>query len=72
MDNEATTADLLEASFKARNAGDFDEAQRLMQIAMRRPDADRAVYERFRMKPQAVHVLVDDADGIPHFVRIAE
>lgn len=43
---------LIEASFAARAAGDSDKAIQLMQAAMRKPDADKALADRYAMKPR--------------------
>lgn len=47
-----TTNDIINASFEARRAGNIDEACRLMGEAMKRPDADRVLADRYTMKPR--------------------
>jgi len=47
-----TTNQLIDASFDARNNGNIDEACRLMGEAMKRPDAERVLAERYAMKPR--------------------
>lgn len=47
-----TTNELINASFDARKNGNIDEACRIMGEAMKRPDADRVLADRYTMKPR--------------------
>ena len=47
-----TTSELIHASLDARKNGNISEACRLMGEAMKRPDADRVLADRYATKPR--------------------